>query len=231
MKTYRHLFFDLDRTLWDFEKNAHETLTELFDKHQLKERGIADVNTFITTYKRINEMHWAEYRGGKITKEYLRTIRFQSTFEHFSIQDEALAHQVGEEYIAICPVKSHVFPHTYETLDYLAGRYELHIITNGFEEVQDIKMRHSGLERYFDVIVTSEKVGHKKPDARVFQYALQATGAVPGESLMIGDDAPVDLVGARNVGIDQVYFNPERLPNSESFTFEIHSLATLQELL
>lgn len=228
---FKHLFFDLDRTLWDFEANSHETLTELHHTHKLAQRGIENSDQFIKDYKRINEECWALYREGKMTKEVLRGIRFRKTFEEYGVIDEHLAEQFGADYIAICPLKNKVFDHTHEILDYLAGRYEMHIITNGFEEVQHVKLKHANLTDYFDVVVISELVGKKKPHPLVFNHALDKAKAEAGHSLMIGDDLPVDILGAQAIGMDGVYFNPEKVVHNEKPAYEISKLIEMKSFL
>jgi putative hydrolase of the HAD superfamily len=231
MQNIKHIFFDLDRTLWDFETNSHETLLALHGKHELSSLGIHNAVEFITEYKRINELCWADYRNGTLTKEVLRAIRFQRTFEHYGIQDKQLASDFGDDYIALCPLKNKVFPHTYEVLDALSLNYQLHIITNGFEEVQHIKMKHSNLTKYFDVIVVSEEVGERKPHPKVFQYALEKANTRADQSIMIGDDLPVDILGAQAAGIQGVYFNPDGISHAEAPAFEIKSLKELLDIL
>lgn len=228
---YKHLFFDLDRTLWDFETNSHESLTELFHEHDLANKGIDSHHEFIKEYKRINEHYWGLYRLGQIEKEELRTVRFQRTLEHFDIIDIDLAHKVGQDYLEVTPKKPGLLPNAIEVLDALQTRYCLHIITNGFEEVQEVKMQHSGLQGYFDEVITSERVGKKKPDPDVFRFALDLAKAKSNESLMIGDDLPVDVLGARECGMDQIYFNPEKLSHREHVTYEISDLQELLEIL
>jgi putative hydrolase of the HAD superfamily len=231
MKTYQHIFFDLDHTLWDFDTNAKETLEELYLQHNLKTRNVPDAASFINTYKEINEACWALYRRNEMTKDVLRTIRFRKTLEHFGTKDETLSDRIGDDYVAACPLKTNVIPGTYELLDYLKGKYPLHIITNGFEEIQDIKMRESRLTHYFQHRITSEQVGHKKPDARVFTHALEVTGAQLSESLMIGDSLEADVLGAKAFGMDQVYFNPESVTHNETVTHEISELIELKSIL
>lgn len=228
---YKHLFFDLDRTLWDFETNANEALTELYEAHALKEKGIPSVKEFIENYKLHNERLWEEYRKGAVEKEVLRSSRFLLTLNDFQIDDPALAARLGEQYIQNCPLKTNVLPFTHETLNYLNSKYRLHIITNGFEEVQYIKLEQSKMLHYFEQVVTSEQVGVKKPHPDVFKHAMVKAFCKPEESLMIGDDLPVDILGAKAVGMSQVYFNPDKMTHSESITHEISCLSQLQELL
>lgn len=223
---YQHLFFDLDHTLWDFAKNSRETLLEAFDYFKLVEFGV-DSNEFLTTYWRINDAYWDDYRKGRVTKEELRTGRFLRTLSHFHIKDKKLSVQLGDYYVQHSPKKSNVFPNTHETLNFLKNHYRLHIITNGFEEVQFVKLEKSNLAQYFEEVITSEAAGVKKPHEKIFHHALSATGAKNAETLMIGDNLEADIIGARNVGIDQVYFNPEKRKHSEQITLEISDLKEL----
>ena len=227
----KHIFFDLDRTLWDFETNAYKTLSELYGDHALNKKGISDVNDFINNYKTHNERLWELYRDGKVEKDVLRSSRFKLTLQDFGIDDDLLANELGDQYIQRCPLKTHVFPFTYKVLDYLKEKYHLHIITNGFEEVQYIKLEQSKLLHYFDQIITSEQVGVKKPNPEIFRHALVKTICKPDESIMIGDDLPVDILGAKAMGMHQIYFNPQKKNHQESIDFEISCLSQLQTLL
>lgn len=227
----KHIFFDLDRTLWDFETNAYKTLSELYKEYALKDKGISDVDVFINNYKMHNERLWELYRDDKIDKDVLRSRRFKLTLQDFGKEDDRLAIELGNQYIQKCPLKTHVFPFTYEVLDYLKEKYHLHIITNGFEEVQYVKLEQSKLLHYFEQIITSEQVGVKKPNPEIFRHALLKAFCKPDESIMIGDDLPVDILGAKAMGMHQVYFNPEKTAHQESIDFEVSCLSQLQELL
>lgn len=217
---YKHLFFDLDRTLWDFETNSRQTLEEMYEEFELSQLLSISVDTFIQSYKQHNEKLWEEYRIGKIDKDYLRSARFLRTLEEFNVCSQKLAEQMGFFYVSKSPEKTGLFPNTIAMLDELSKHATLHIITNGFDEVQHIKLKQSGLTQYFNHIVTSEHAGVKKPDPAIFEFALVNSGASTNESLMIGDDLPVDLLGAKHVGIDQAYFNPTKKPHQEDVTFE-----------
>ena len=161
----------------------------------------------------------------------MRSSRFKLTLQDFGIDDDRLANELGDQYIQKCPLKTHVFPFTFEVLDYLKVKYHLHIITNGFEEVQYVKLKQSKLLHYFEQIVTSEQVGVKKPNPEIFRYALVSAFCNPDESIMIGDDLPVDILGAKAIGMHQVYFNPEKIAHQETIDFEISCLSQLQEIL
>ena len=231
MKKYRHIFFDLDRTLWDFERNAHEAYREIYDKHRLETLGVTSFDAFTQSYLRHNEVLWDQYREGKIEKEYLRSRRFEVTLLDFNIEDPALAERIGMDYITISPQKTNLFPNAIEVLEYLFQMYPLHIITNGFEEVQFTKLKNSRLDQYFKQVITSEAAGHKKPDRRIFEYALQQIGADAADCLMIGDDYEVDIIGATDAGIDAVYFNPKRLAHNGKLLHEIADLIELRNIL
>ncbi len=228
---YRHLFFDLDQTLWDFDKSAIEALDEIFENHGLVQKGIADFNEFYNKYADHNLRLWDMYREGVLEKDILRWKRFHLTLLDYGIDDKVLAKAMGTDFVEISPRKVNLLPHVMETLKYLAPKYHLHLITNGFQEVQQIKLKVSGMDRYFEKLITSEEAGVKKPDPRIFYYALEKTGALCNESLMIGDDYAVDIESARQVGMDQVLFDPNGLSGENDCTFRIDNLLSLCEIL
>jgi putative hydrolase of the HAD superfamily len=230
-KKYRHLFFDLDRTLWDFDKSAAETFAELYGKYGLKARGINSVSDLYTVYTRHNNKLWDEYRHGRIEKKVLSSLRYFLTFKDFGIEDEKLAEVFGKDYLEISPRKVNLFPHATAVLDYLKPKYNLHLITNGFSEVQETKLRVSGLGKFFKIVITSEEAGVKKPNPEIFRFALRKAAAEAADSLMIGDDFEVDIVGAKNVGMDQVLFDPENKTQQNGSTFTIRDLMELKGIL
>ncbi|MEI6487890.1 MAG: YjjG family noncanonical pyrimidine nucleotidase [Bacteroidota bacterium] len=221
---YEHIFFDLDKTLWDIDANSFETISELFEKHSLLSKGIGSVELFLKEYTRINNRMWEEYRNGTIDKEHLRYNRFHETFSLFNIDDFHLSKAFGDDYVRIAPHKTNLFPHAIEVLNYLHKKYSLHIITNGFEEVQHIKIKNSGLDKYFLNTITSEAAGFQKPDIRIFEFALRTAQSHAQKSIMIGDNMEADILGAKNAGIHQIYFNPSEIKHTEQVTFEIKSL-------
>lgn len=233
MNHIQHIFWDLDRTLWDFETNSTQTLNELYDQFQLASTLKISAPEFIAKYKSVNEMCWGLYRRGEMTKERLRSKRFGDTLAHFGCTDALLAQDVGEAYLQQSPIKSNLFEGAYEVLQALQSKYRMHIITNGFEEVQHIKLKNSDLLQYFDAIVTSEQTGHKKPDSRVFEYALRKAKADATQSLMIGDSYFVDCVGGYRIGMTSVWFNPhqEIVEEPVEEIFEIQQLKQLLDLL
>ncbi|MEA3504939.1 MAG: YjjG family noncanonical pyrimidine nucleotidase [Bacteroidota bacterium] len=231
MIKYEHIFFDLDRTLWDFEENSKETLQDIFLKHNLTSKGIPSFKNFHSTYRTINHALWAQYRSGIITKEYLSVQRYHKTLQYFIIDNYELAQKISYDYITISPTKTRLFPYTHEILSYLSKKYKIHIITNGFNEVQFQKVKNADLEKYFQAIITSEDAGAKKPDPKVFDYALEQTGAIKSNSIMIGDDAKTDILGAKKAGIDQIFFNYHNKKEDISSTYKINSLEEIKNIL
>lgn len=231
MKVYRHLFFDLDRTLWDFDRNSLETLKELFKETHLQQKGIPDFDTFINYYHQVNDELWALYRKGEISREVLSPKRFQLTFEAFGLDDPDFPHWFGEEYLRRSATRDHTFANARQVLDYLAPNYLMHILTNGFEKVQRDKLERSDLRKYFDVVLSSEEIGISKPEPGIFVEAMKRANTSPEECLMIGDDEKVDILGAQFVGMDQVWFNPEGNISKSKPTYEIRDLAELKEIL
>ncbi|WP_345117300.1 YjjG family noncanonical pyrimidine nucleotidase [Hymenobacter algoricola] len=231
MKTYRHLFFDLDHTLWDFEKNADETLRHLFEHHALGRYGTFTVEEFVGVYSRINHALWRLYQSNRISQQQLREVRFVRTLAKLGVPEAEVPAGISEQFTHILPQKSAVFPFTHEVLDYLRDKYTLHLITNGFQDIQHIKLSSSNLTAYFQEVITSEHSGFLKPDRRMFEHALHRTGANADESLMIGDNLECDVLGAYNAGIDQVYFNPDRRRHFADITYEIGCLSELKAFL
>lgn len=230
-KKYKHLFFDLDRTLWDFETSSKITFDYMFKKYKLELKGITDVEIFHEVYSKINEKLWELYRNGQLEKDVLRDLRFKQTLEAFGIFDDNLSKDLGNDYVYYSPRNVSLMPFTLEILEYLHPKYNLHIITNGFEEVQHVKLESSKMDVFFDTMTISEEVGVKKPDKRIFDYALKKANAQIEDSLMIGDDWVVDIEGAINAGMDQVFFNVDDFQHHEKVTFEIRSLIELKNFL
>ena len=226
-----HLFFDLDRTLWDFETNSHEELVNLYHVHKLHQRGISLQNEFIKVYKKINHQCWEDYRKNLITKEKLRSERFMKTLLHFGIDDKKLADELGNDYVHNSPNRTILIDGTFDLLEALKDHFHMHIITNGFEEVQWVKLRNSKLLPYFKEVITSEAVGVKKPDPRIFQFALEKAGATVVESVMIGDDLKTDIIGAIQIGMKSIYYNPHGNVNKYPVWGEVKSLLKIKEIL
>ena len=228
---YKHLFFDLDHTIWDFDKNAEETLHELYHAYNLLELGLHSPDLFIEAYTKNNHQLWADYHLGKISKEVLRTTRFSKTFAQLGVSPDLIPEKFEDDYVAICPTKTNLFPHAHDTLQYLQAKYTLHIISNGFKESTELKIGNTGLAKYFSTIFISEIIGFNKPDRAIFEHALSTTEATVLESLMIGDSVEADIRGAQNFGMKAIYFNPARSEKPDDVVHQIHCLSELVKIL
>lgn len=228
MKEIKHIFFDLDHTLWDFEKNSALAFEKIF--HELNFE--IDSQRFISTYNPINVAYWKLYERNEIDQESLRVNRLKDTFHaiDFEITLEQIK-VISNLFIEYLTSNNHLIDGAIETLEYLKENYQLHIITNGFSIVQEAKLQKSNLVNYFVTITNSELAGHKKPHQNIFQYALSLAKANKNQSIMIGDSIEADVLGAMNFGIKAVYFNPanEQVPHSE--VVQIQKLTQLKNIL
>jgi putative hydrolase of the HAD superfamily len=228
MKNIKHIFFDLDHTLWNFEKNSALTFKFLLDKYNIT----IDLQKFLKVYMPINFSLWNLYRDDKITKDYLRHNRLKSTFEKLNIKiDSGLIDEISNDYVKHLPDNNFLLPNAIPVLDYLFQKYTLHIITNGFTEVQNTKISNSNLNKYFSCIIDSETVGVKKPHSKIFNYAYNISKAsYKNECLMIGDNYQADVMGALNNGFKAIHLNS----NNESYhenSIIITDLISLKEIL
>lgn len=210
----KHVFFDLDRTLWDFESNSDQTLKQLYTDFKLN-KYVSSSEVFIAEYKKINSDYWNNYRLGKTTKEALRTGRFHDTMAFFGIDNKVDAEKLGESYLAICPTLTKLFPGTITMLKQLKkNNLHLHIITNGFTEAQEIKLEKCELNPYFEQIICSDAIGINKPEKGIFLEAMKRADAKPSESIMVGDHPEIDVLGACAAGMRGILFNPNDIPCS-----------------
>jgi putative hydrolase of the HAD superfamily len=223
----KHIFFDLDHTIWDFDRNAQETLLELYEVYQLKALGLHSAEKFISHYTANNHRLWQRYHLGEITKEILRHERFRNTFLELGVQPEHVPHTFEDDYVRMSPRKTNLFEGAEKVLAYLQQRYKLHIISNGFKETTLTKMELSGLNPYFTNVIISEDVGVNKPDKIIFEYALNKAGALKHESIMIGDSLEADIRGAQEFGIKAIFFNPLKIEQPTDVSFQIFKLEEL----
>ncbi len=228
---YKHLFFDLDHTLWDFETNAHETMAELYEINKLAERGVTDFESFFAHYSHHNERLWDRYTKGFIKQEELRWKRMWLALLDFKIADEPLARKMAVEFLERLPYKKHLFPYAAEILNYLRDRgYELHLVTNGFDAVQLCKIQSCNIHHHFGEMITSECSNSLKPNKEIFDFALEKTGALREESIMIGDNLDADIRGGQNAGWDTIFVNHLRLETDVKPTYTIFHLKELEEI-
>jgi len=231
MKEYKHLFFDLDHTLWDFDRSAQETIAELFELYGLHRFAPLKPLQFYKAFRMVNFKFWAQYNQGLITKEEIRDMRFRLVFEELGLPAQECPPKIGTEYLYNCPKKPYLLPQCLETIEALSEHFTLHILTNGFEDVQSLKLQSSGIAHFFKTVTTSECTGHKKPHPIIFGHALDKAVAQKQESLMIGDNWDTDIMGAHGFGMDSVYYNPEKKEKPLWEISEIHSLSELKKMI
>lgn len=221
------IFFDLDHTLWDFEKNSALTFEYVLNKHNIN----VDIKQFIAYYVPINIKYWERYRVDEITQAELRYGRLKDTFDllSYEIEDEMIFF-LADEYIQHLPNYNHLFEGAIEILDYLKSKYRLHIITNGFHEIQNNKLKNSNISDYFQTITNSESAGVKKPNPMIFEYAITSAKAKKETSIMIGDCIEADIRGALNSGIDAILFNECNTEVPENIK-QINNLLALKNYL
>jgi putative hydrolase of the HAD superfamily len=218
-----HVFFDLDHTLWDFDRNSELTFKKIFDLNDVS----INLSEFLEIYVPINLYYWKLYREDKIDKSSLRYKRLNDVFTKLGIKVKtSLIYKLSEDYISYLSTFNHLFEGTIEILEYLEPRYKMHIITNGFKEVQNGKLKNAKIDRYFETITNSEMVGVKKPNPKIFRHALKAAGTSAEKSIMIGDNYEADILGALNMGFDTICFNYHK----ESLEKEIKQIDSLLEL-
>ena len=222
----KHIFFDLDHTLWDFDKNSKFAFAKIFENNFPQ----IDINDFIKVYVPINQAVWKLYQKDEITSEQLRYMRLKQSFEAINIEiSDNQIDEIAEEYIKLLPENNHLFEGTIEILDYLSTKYKLHIITNGFADVQDKKINNSGIRQYFTTITNSENAQAKKPNPIIYDYALNVANAVKNNSVMIGDCLDADINGALNFGINAIFVNYHNAEIADNI-IQIEHLLALKNL-
>jgi len=221
------VFFDLDHTLWDFEKNSSLTFEKILGENNI---GV-DLDNFLEIYVPTNLAFWKLYREERITKSELRYQRLKTVFDEldYPVLDETI-NLLANEYITHLSSYNHILPHTIEILEYLRPNYKLHIITNGFQEIQEKKMRGSNIRLYFDQIINSEMAGVKKPNPQIFELALQRAKVGPEKSIMIGDNIEADILGAKAMGFHALHFNVHNDPLHDHCQI-IHNLIEIKTFL
>ncbi len=225
LKHKKHIFFDLDDTLWDFQSNSERVLKELYVEYDLGKKLNSEVQAFLDEYKRVNLLFWSLYGRGKIDKTYLREQRFRETFKRFNYDNDADNASLTQDYLARAPKGSRLKEGCLEILKYLSQRHSLHIITNGFREIQGVKIDSGGIRHFFQHIIISEEHGLNKPDERIFRLAEQLSGAETADCVMIGDNLENDVEGAINAGWEAIL-----LDNDNSVDYNGKRIIELLEL-
>ena len=228
---YKSLFFDLDDTLWDTAYNNKECLEEIYADYRLGDY-YASFEEFYSIYLPHNIQLWAQYRNHEIDRRTLILERLLHVLRPMGIDDEAYALKLNNDFLQRTATKTRLIAGAIELLDYLFPRYRLFLLSNGFREIQSLKMQNAGLAPYFERIVLSEDVSIQKPNKKIFDYALKTTNSRRSESLMIGDSWEADIVGAQNAGIDQLWFNPDNKEVKDPQpAFTVHSLQEIKDIL
>ena len=222
-----HIFFDLDHTLWDFDSNSKATLVELADEY-LAPKGIS-LDEFFPIYKEINATLWKRWSMNDIDQATLRVSRFTLTLEALKKPDAALAEELSIQYLKRSPYKTQLMPGALEILDYLSPKYPLHLITNGFKDAAEAKLKSTPLGGYFQEVIVSEVFGVQKPHPSIFQFSLEKTGALLEHAWMIGDNLEADVRGPMAAGWNAIYYNHFQQPKPEDVSFEIHHLSELKK--
>lgn len=222
----KHIFFDLDHTLWDFDRNSEKAFEFILSQYFPS----INVKDFVAIYAPINQACWKLYQNNQITHFELRYKRLKDTFIKLNVEiSDELIDLISDEYIEHLPNSNHLFEGCVETLEYLHKKYKLHIITNGFADVQFKKLNNSGIHHFFDTITNSEMAGVKKPHSGIFEHALKVAQASKEESVMIGDCLDADIEGATKFGIQAIFFNSESLEVSEQIK-QINNLVQLKKI-
>ncbi|CAA9200554.1 YjjG family noncanonical pyrimidine nucleotidase [Flavobacterium collinsii] len=225
--TITDVFFDLDHTLWDFDKNSEMAFDRIF-KSKYPEIKTQD---FIEKYAPINQACWKLYQNDKITHLELHYNRLKFSFDalNYVISDESI-NEIANDYIEFLTDNNHLFEGAIEVLEYLKPKYKLHIITNGFANVQDKKINNAALSGYFETITNSELAGVKKPNIIIFDYAINIAKASKESSIMIGDCLDADVNGALNAGLDAIFFNEKRIEAPQNIK-QVNHLLELKKYL
>jgi YjjG family noncanonical pyrimidine nucleotidase len=227
---YRCVLFDLDHTLWDYETNSREALSELHVQFGLDAREISERDFLLTFYKINNEL-WDLYDRGLLHRDVIRSQRFHQILVALGVDDYPLSLRLSEEYLERSPKKKNLMEGCKETLDYLVTKYPMVIVTNGFDDVQSMKLVASGIDHYFKGVVTSARAGHKKPAREIFEFALREHQVEPRDAIMVGDNLLTDIAGAKNASVATVFFNPNKIEHQTHVDFEIETLSQLKNFL
>ena len=228
MKGLEHVFFDLDHTLWDYDRSSKETLLEIYERFDVSSSSVSQ-KKFLNTFYDINDGLWHRYNIGEIDREYIKKNRFKTIFERLEV-DTTLSEAASGYFLNHCSVKPYLMPDALTALNYLRPKYKLHVITNGFLDSQTNKIKSSGIDKYFDTVVTSECANSRKPSSEIFEYALSKASAAKENSIMIGDNPKTDVKGAREFGLQTVFYDPSQRRRSLA-DYTISSLYELLKLL
>ncbi|AFM03581.1 haloacid dehalogenase superfamily enzyme, subfamily IA [Bernardetia litoralis DSM 6794] len=251
-----NIFFDLDHTLWDFDKSSKQTLLSLYQKYELSDKiinhEIISFDDFLKAFQTTTKFLWKQHHEGLVDKVKIRERRFSLIFEELYkmtnkklkkeyIFDKVLyqkphynlLEELENEYQYNCPRQPNLMPFVLEMLTYLQSKgYHLHILTNGFEESQKLKLEYSGILSFFKNIITSDCTGVTKPNPIIFNHALAISNATPQNSIMIGDSFDADILGARSLGMKTIFYNPhKKTPQHSVASYDISCWKEIENIL
>lgn len=229
-KAKKHLIFDLDDTIWDYQENSKEALQELCEVYNLLDRGV-ETQDFLTVFREVNNDLWDKFDKGEITRDIIREQRFPTVFKKLSLNLNGVAMDMQDSFMQICSAKPKLVNGVKEVLDKFRSKYSYHILSNGFDEIQFIKIEAAGISAYFDKVITSGRAGFRKPQPEIFDFILNEIGATKNECIMIGDNPLSDIEGAHRYGMDQVYYNVHKKECAVDPTYTINKFDELLEIL
>jgi len=229
-KNKKHLIFDLDDTLWDFQQNSLDTLLELFDTYNLGVKGISST-AFINVFREVNNSLWDQFDQGQVTRADIRKERFPRVFKKLNLELNGVPMQMQDSFMSTCSAKSKLVAGVFDVLEKFKSKYQFHILSNGFDEIQFIKIKAGGLAPYFDKVITSGRAGFRKPEPEIFDFALNEIGAPKEECIMIGDNPLSDIEGAHSYGMDQIYYNVHKKKCAVEPTHTINQMDELLKIL
>ncbi len=225
IENIHHIFFDLDHTLWDFDRNAACCLREIFLKNELHNRGVESAEHFVETFSVHNRALWKQLEANEITHDYLRDERFNVVLKALNVEsDVALGSKLNDDFLDLLTEQTHLIDGTIDLLDYLSPNYDLHILSNGFDVIQRKKMRLSGLASYFKNVITFDTAQARKPDRKIFEAAVNLAKTTPENCLMIGDTLDADIKGALNIGMTAVWYEPDETKATPNGVIRIKTL-------
>lgn len=229
MKNINNIFWDLDHTLWDFDRNSDLTFLKILNENNIK----VDISLFLKVYHPINRKYWDLYRLNKVSKAHLRFYRLSDTFKELCVEvSDNQVNKLSIDYINHLSDFNYLIPNALTILEKFNLNYNMHIITNGFKEVQNKKLEKSGLLKYFKTITISENVGFKKPNKEIFLHAITKADAVIENSVMIGDNFNADIIGAKSIGMKAIFYNFHKIKEQQiDEVLIINNLLELKDIL
>lgn len=230
-KHKKHLFFDLDHTLWDFEANSFDCLSDIYQEFNIASSGFSVVQ-FHSAFSEINKSLWTQLERNTIEQENIRKYRFQLTLKKLDSEISTTeSENMNAHFLAALPTRTKLITDCKEVLDVLKSSYSLHILSNGYAPIQLKKIQNGGIADFFNKVVTNDLANARKPSKDIFNYSLKETGSTIQEALMIGDSYEADILGAKKAGWDTIHFTEKDDPTENLSTVKIKHLKQLLHYL